>query len=72
MISLMVAENERVGVEKIISGSISQVKNVYSVSARFVNVDTGEIETTGVYDQMGNIGELLTGGMKKVAYELIK
>ena len=61
-----------IGVEKIIGGSISQVGNVFSVSARIVNVETGEIETTGVYDHMGNIGELLTGGMKKVAYELIK
>ena len=61
-----------IGVEKIISGSISKIGNIYSVSSRLVNVETGEIETTGVYDHMGNIGELLTGGMKKVAYELIK
>ena len=68
----MVEVGKLIGVEKIIGGSISQIGNVYSVSARIVNVETGEIETTGVYDHMGNIGELLTGGMKKVAYELIK
>ena len=68
----MVEVGKLIGVEKIIGGSISQVGNVFSVSARIVNVETGEIETTGVYDHMGNIGELLTGGMKKVAYELIK
>ena len=61
-----------IGVEKIIGGSISQVGNVFSVSARIVNVETGEIETTGVYDHMGDIGGLLTGDMKMVAYELIK
>ena len=60
------------GTELIITGSISKVGNVFSVSARIVNVETGEIETTGVYDHMGNIGELLTSGMKMVAYELIK
>ena len=68
----MVTVGKLIGVEKIIGGSISQVGNVFSVSARIVNVETGEIETTGVYDHIGNIGELLTGGMKKVAYELIK
>ena len=48
------------------------VGNVFSVSARIVNVETGEIENTEVYDHTGNIGELLTGGMKKVAVKLIK
>ena len=61
-----------IGVERIIGGSISQVGNVFSVSARIVNVETGEIENTAIYDHMGNIGELLTSGMKKIAYELIK
>ena len=61
-----------IGVEQIVGGSISQVGNVYSVSARIVNVETGEIENTGLYDHTGNIGELLTGGMKRVAVELIK
>jgi len=56
----MVEVGKLIGVEKIIGGSISQVGNVFSVSARIVNVETGEIETTGVYDHMGNIGELLT------------
>ena len=60
------------GVQQMIGGSISNVGNVFSVSARIVNVETGEIETTGVYDHMGNIGELLTSGMKKVSYELVK
>jgi len=68
----MVTVGKLIGVEKIVGGSISQVGNVYSVSARIVSIETGEIENTAVYDHTGNIGELLTGGMKKVAYELIK
>ena len=68
----MVQVGKLIGVEKIVGGSISQVGNVYSVSARIVSIETGEIENTAVYDHTGNIGELLTGGMKKVAYELIK
>ena len=61
-----------IGVNQIVGGSISQVGNVYSVSARIVNVETGEIENIGLYDHTGNIGELLTGGMKRVAVELVK
>ena len=45
---------------------------MYFVLVRIVYVETGEIETTGVYDHIENIGELLTGGMKKIAYELIQ
>ena len=68
----MVEVGKLIGVEKIIGGSISQVGNIYSVSARIVNVETGEIENTGVYDHTGNIGELLTEGMMRVAVKLIK
>ena len=68
----MVEVGKLIGVEKIVSGSINKVGKTYSVSSRIVNVETGEIETTGVYDHMGDIGELLTGDMKMVAYELIK
>jgi len=68
----MVEIGKMVGVGQIVGGSISQVGNVYSVSARMVNVETGEIENTGVYDHKGNIGELLTDGMMRVVVELIK
>ena len=68
----MVEIGQLMGVDRIVGGNISKVGNVYSVSARIVNVESGEIETIGVYDHIGNIGELLTDGMEKVAYELIK
>ena len=68
----MVTVGKLIGVEKIVGGSISQVGNVYSVSARIVSIETGEIENTAVYDHTGNIGELLTKGMKRVAVNLIK
>ena len=68
----MVEVGKLIGVEKIIGGSISQVGNVYSVSARIVSIETGEIENTAVYDHTGNIGELLTEGMMKVAVRLVE
>ena len=60
------------GVENIITGSISRVGTIYSVSARAFSVASGEIIKTAVYDHSGDIGGLLTQGMKKVAEELGK
>ena len=68
----MVEIGRLIGVEKIIGGSISKVGNIYSVSSRIVNVETGEIEKTEVYDHKGDIGQLLTEGMRMVAVGLIK
>ena len=68
----MVEIGRLIGVEKIIGGSISKVGNVYSVSSRIVNVETGEIEKSEVYDHIGEIGQLLTEGMRMVAIGLIK
>ena len=68
----MVEIGRLIGVEKIIGGSISKVGNVYSVSSRIVNVETGEIERSEVYDHIGEIGQLLTNGMRMVAIGLIK
>jgi TolB-like protein len=71
-VACMVKIGEVIGVTQIVSGSISKIGNVYSVSARIINVETGEIENTGVYDHTGDIGGLLTEGMIRVAIELIK
>ena len=68
----MVEVGKLIGVEKIIGGSISQVGNIFSISSRIVNVETGEIENTGVFDHIGNIGQLLTEGMRIVAVDLIE
>jgi len=68
----MVEIGRLIGVEKIIGGSISKVGNVYSVSSRIVNVETGEIEKSEYYDHIGEIGQLLTNGMREVAIGLIK
>jgi curli biogenesis system outer membrane secretion channel CsgG len=68
----MVQIGRLIGVQKIIGGSISKVGNIYSVSSRIVNVETGEIEKTEVYDHIGEIGQLLTNGMREVAIGLLK
>ena len=68
----MVEVGKLIGVEKIIGGSISQVGNIFSISSRIVDVETGEIENTAVFDHTGNIGLLLTEGMRIIAVDLIK
>ena len=60
-----------IGVERMVGGSISKVGDIYSVSARIISVETGEIITTATYDHRGRIGDLLTFGMKNVANTLI-
>jgi|TARA_B110001454_G_scaffold190717_1_gene190051 TolB-like protein len=68
----MVEIGRLIGVEKIIGGSISKVGNTYSISTRIVSVETGSILHTTTYDYKGEIDELLTFGMKKVAIDLTK
>ena len=59
-----------VGVRKILGGSISIVGDVFSVSVRIVDVETGEVLEAIDYDFRGEIGNLLTFGMRNVALEL--
>ncbi len=59
-----------IGVEQIVGGSISRVGKIYSVSARIIQVETGEIIKISTYDHDGEIGDLLRHGMKIVAIEL--
>ena len=68
----MVEVGKLIGVEKIVGGSISKVGRTYSVSSRIVSVENGKILKGATYDYKGEIDELLTNGMKMVAYELIK
>ena len=60
-----------IGVEKIVGGSISKVGNLYSVSARIVSVETGEVLKPVSYDHGGKLSDLLKTGMKDVALELV-
>ena len=59
------------GTEKIITGSISKVGNVFSVSSRIINVESGEIYKMSNYDYQGQIGQLLMTGMSIAVNKLI-
>lgn len=56
-----------VGVRQMVGGSIGKVGNVFSVSARIVDVETGKIIQMVTHDYQGEISGLLTDGMKQVA-----
>jgi len=60
-----------IGVQEIISGSISLVGNTFSVSARMIDVSSGEIICVAVHDHSGQIDGLLKEGMEKIALKLI-
>ena len=59
------------GVQQMIGGSIGKVGNIYTVSARVIDVQTGEVLKSANYDHIGDIGQLLLKGMKEVAHELL-
>ncbi|MBU0713276.1 PEGA domain-containing protein [bacterium] len=66
----LVEIGQLISVRQIIGGSIGKVGNVYSISARIIDVETGKIKSVSTYDYIGDIGGLLTQGMKNVAVQL--
>lgn len=57
-------------VQQIVGGSISKVGDVYSISARLIGVETGEVIQSAVFDHDGKIGELMKRGMANIASQL--
>ncbi len=66
----LVEIGEILGVEQMIGGTISRVGKLFSVSARLLDVETGELLSVSDYDLRGGIEEILIGGMQKVAVGL--
>ena len=60
------------GAELIVTGSISKVGDIYSIVARLLSVETTEIIKSVSFEHAGDIGLLLTSGMKKTARDLLK
>ena len=59
------------GAQKMVAGSISKVGEVYSVSARIVDMQSGEIEKFANLDHEGKIGDLMKWGMEDIALQLV-
>jgi len=67
----VVEVGQLIGVQQMVGGSIGKVGNVISVSARIIDVESGEIINVTTYDHTGDIGGLLTEGMRQVVARLI-
>ena len=59
------------GVQKMIGGSIGKVGNIYTISARIIDVETGKVLKSAKYDNIDNIETLLTRGMQEIALKLV-
>ena len=59
------------GANNIIIGSIGKIGNIYTISARMVNAESGKIIQAISYDSDYDIGNLLKYGMKECAYRLM-
>ena len=59
------------GVQQMIGGSIGKVGNIYTISARTIDVVTGKVLKSAKYDNIDNIETLLTQGMQEIALKLV-
>ena len=60
-----------IGVDRIVVGTINKIGKLYSLSARIVKVETGEILESVSYEHSGNLSYLLKTGMRNVAFGLL-
>jgi len=66
----IVEMGQLMGVERVVAGSVSRVGEIFSIAARLVSVQTGEIIGIATYDYESNIGQLLKTGMANVSRQL--
>ena len=57
-------------VQQIVGGSISKVGYIYTITARLISVQGGEVVESALFDYAGDIGELMRFGMTNVASQL--
>jgi len=66
----IVEMGQLVGVEQIVAGSVSRVGRVYSIAARIIGVEKGDLVNIATFDHEGEIGDLLKFGMQNIALQL--
>ena len=59
------------GVERMMTGTVSQVGRTWTVQAREVDVQSGEILRAATVDRTGPVDELLTQGMSELCRKLV-
>ena len=66
--SCQVEMGQLLGAEKLITGSVSQVGSVYSITANLVDITTGSIERSESLDIEGSISSVLTELAPRAAF----
>jgi len=66
----VVEVGQLLGTQKMVAGSVGRVGEVYTISLRSINVETGAIERTAVKDCRCSLEEVLTRSIAEVAAEL--
>lgn len=66
----MVQIGQMMGVEQVVGGTVSKYGSLYSISIRLIDVATGRILQTAVYDHRGELEGLLDTGTRTVAGQL--
>lgn len=57
-------------VQQMIAGSIGRIENVYSITLRLINVETGAITRTAKRDYQGSLSDMLTEVIPEIAAEI--
>ena len=63
---------EALGADYIVTGSISKVGALFSINARLLKVESGEIIKSSSHDHMGDIMDLMRKGIKESATKLLE
>lgn len=63
---------EALGADYIVTGSISKVGLLFSINARLLKVESGEIIKSSSHDHMGDIMDLMTKGIRESAIKLLE
>lgn len=57
-------------VQQIVGGTISTVGDIFTITARLISVETGEVVESALFDHSGNISQLMKTGMENIAAQL--
>lgn len=54
----------------IVAGSVTRIGRIYSINARMIDIETGQITQTALFNTKGAIDMLLTQGVRSIAAQL--
>jgi len=66
----VVEVGQMLGAQQMVGGSIGRLGDVFTITARVIDIESGEIINVTTYDHEGDIGSLLKTGMRQVALDL--